>query len=285
MCVLLCEVSHRNRKVAAMLKKILIGSAIAVGLGTFVFGRDTISYLRTGCRSVRQAVKAEVPVEFEIERARTMVDQLVPDIRQCMHVIAEQQVDIEHLTAALDRKTGELGRQKDAIMALKSDLGSGKSTFTYASQKFTSNDVKRDLSNRFERYKAAEEMLAADKKILAAREQTLVANRDKLEGLMQAKKDLEVKLEQLQARLQTVKAAETVSQLAIDDSNLSHARKLIDDLNKQLDVKQRVLETEAKFTGMIPVEKSEPAVASDLDQQIDAYFGTEAKSTEVAGRD
>ncbi len=268
-----------------MLKKILIGSAIAVGLGTFVFGRDTISYLRTGCRNVRQAVKAEVPVEFEIERARTMVDQLVPDIRQCMHVIAEQQVDIEHLTAALDRKSGELGRQKDAIMALKTDLGSGKSTFTYASQKFTSNDVKRDLSNRFERYKAAEEMLAADKKILAAREQTLVANRDKLEGLMQAKKDLEVKLEQLQARLQTVKAAEAVSQLAIDDSNLSHARKLIDDLNKQLDVKQRVMETEVKFAGMIPVEKSEPAVASDLDQQIDAYFAVEAKSTEVAGRD
>ena len=192
--VLVCEICHRNRKVAAMLKKILIGSAIAAGLGTFVFGRDTISYLRTGCRNVRQAVKAEVPVEFEIERARTMVDQLVPEIRQCMHVIAEQQVDIEHLTAALDKKSGDLGRQKDAIMALRSDLGSGKSTFTYASQKFTSNDVKRDLSNRFDRYKAAEEMLAADKKILAARGQTLVANRDKLEGLMQDKKELEIGL-------------------------------------------------------------------------------------------
>ena len=267
-----------------MFKKLLVGGAIAVALGAFVFGRDSFSYFRTGYRSVQQAVKAEVPVEFEIERARTMVDQLVPDIRQCMHVIAEQQVDIEHLTAALDRKTGDLGRQKDGILALRNDLGSGKSSFTYASHKFTSGEVQRDLATRFVRYKAAEEMLAADKQILAAREQTLVANRDKLDGLMQAKKELEVKLEQLQARLQTVRAAEAVSQLAIDDSSLSHARKLIDDLNRQLDVKQRVLETEVKFAGLIPVEKAESAVAADLDQQIDAYFGTPAKSTEVAER-
>lgn len=266
-----------------MLKKILIGSAIAVGLGTFVFGREAISYIRTGCRNVQNVVRAEVPVEFEIERARTLVDQLVPDIRQCMHVIAEQQVDIEHLNTALARKESDLGKQKDAILALRSDLGSGKTTFTYASHRYSATDVKRDLATRFERYKSAEELLTADRKILTAREQTLAANREKLDGLMQAKKDLEVKLEQLQARLQTLKAAEAVSQLAIDDSNLSHARKLIEDLNKQLDVKQRVLDAEVKFTGLIPVEKATTDVPGDLDQQIDAYFGP-ATAGEVAGR-
>lgn len=267
-----------------MLKKIVIGSAIGVGLLTFVFGREAVSYVRAGCRNVQSAVRAEVPVEFEIERARTLVDQLVPDIRQCMHVIAEQQVDIEHLTASLGRKEGDLAKQKDAIVALRTDLGSGKSTFTYASHKYTSGDVKRDLSTRFERYKAAEELLTADHKILAARQQTLTANREKLDGLMAAKKELEVKLEQLQARLHTVKAAEAVSQLAIDDSNLSHARKLIEDLNKQLDVKQRVLDAEVKFTGLIPVEKATPAVPMDLEQQIDAHFSQPADAASVAER-
>ncbi len=269
-----------------MLRKILLGAGIAVGLGTFVFGREAISYLRAGCRNVQNAVKAEVPVEFEIERARTLVDQLVPDIRQCMHVIAEQQVDIEHLTTALTRKEAELGKQKDAILALRDDLGSGKGSFTYASHKYSANDVKRDLATRFERFKAAEEILAADRQILTAREQTLVANREKLDGLMQAKKELEVKLEQLQARLHTVRAAEAVSQLAIDDSNLSHARKLIEDLNKQLDVKQRVLDAEVKFTGLIPVEKAAPTAPANLTEQIDAYFGADkaADASEVATR-
>ena len=95
-----------------------------------------------------------------------------------------------------------------------------------------------------------------------------------------------MKLEQLQARMHTVRAAEAVSQLAIDDSNLSHARKLIGDLNKQLDVKQRVLETEAKFVGMIPVEKAEPIAPANLAEQIDAYFSSDkpADAAEVATR-
>lgn len=256
-----------------MIKKIVFGSAVALALGTFVFGRDVFSYLRTGFHSVRDAVKSEVPIEFEIQRARTMVDQLVPDIRQCMHVIAEQQVDIEHLVANLARKDQEIGKQREALLTLRADLGSGKSVFIYAGHSYQACDVKRDLSTRFERFKAAEDILAADRKILAAREQTLKANREKLDGMLQAKKELEVKLEQLQARVQTVRAAETVSTLAIDDSNLSHARTLIAELNKQLDIKEKVLDAEGKFTGLIPVETTQtPAAPNDIGLQIDAYF-------------
>ena len=255
-----------------MLKKGLLGLAVAALIGTFVLGREGVSYFRAGCQNVRNAVKAEVPIEFEIERARSLVDQLVPDIRQCMHVVAEQQVDIEHRQTQLAQKEVEIAKQKDAILALRSDLGTGKSAFVYAKHSYTAGDVKRDLASRFERFKAAEEMLQADRKILTAREQTLIANREKLENMLQAKKDLEVKLEQLQARIHTVKAAEAVSQLAIDDSNLSHARKLITELNKQLDVKQKMLDVEGRFVGLIPVETVEPAVPTDLDKQIDAYF-------------
>jgi hypothetical protein len=255
-----------------MLKKGLLGLAVAALLGTFVLGREAVSYVRAGCQNVRNAVKAEVPIEFEIERARTMVDQLIPDIRQCMHVVAEQQVDLEHLQATLAQKELDIGKQKEVILALRTDLGSGKGSFVYAKHSYTAGDVKRDLASRFQRFKVAEEILTADRKIMAARQQTLVANQGKLENMMQAKKELEVKLEQLQARIHTVKAAELVCQLAVDDSNLSHARKLITDLNKQLDVKQKMLDVEGKFVGLIPVETVVPSVPADLDQQIDAYF-------------
>ena len=266
----------------SMIKKSLVGAAVVALLGSFVFGREALSYLRTGCRNVREVVKSEVPLEFEIERARTLVDQLVPDIRQCMHVIAEQQVDVEYRQAALAQREAGLLKQKDAILAIRSDLASGKDTFVYASHSYSSNDVQRDLANRFDRYKAAEETLAAERTILQARKQTLVANSNKLDGMNQAKRDLEVKLEQLQARVQTVRAAETVSHLAFDDSNLNHARKLITDLNKQLDVKQKMLDTEAKFADLIPVESMTAEVPKNLNQQIDAYFGNAVEVGTVA---
>jgi len=266
-----------------MLKKLVLGAVGVAVAGMFVFGRDVTSYVRTGANSVRQAVKAEVPLEFEITRAREMVERLVPDIRQCMHVVAEQQVDIEHLTADVERKTAEISKQKEAILALRSDLGEGKNIHVYAGRKYASDEVKRDLATRFERFKAAEEILAADRKILMARETTLNANQDKLNGMLQAKKDLEVQLEQLEARLHTLRAAETVSQLAIDDSNLSHARKLITELNKQIDVKERILDAEGKFNGLIPVESATPAVPEDIGSRIDEYFDEEpADATQEA---
>lgn len=268
-----------------MIKKGLLGLAVAGLLGTFVFGTEAVSYLRAGCRNVKNAVKAEVPIEFEAERAQTLVERLVPDIRQCMHVVAEQQVDLENLQTLLTQKEADLTKQKEAILALRTDLGTGKGSFVYARHSYTASDVRRDLASRFERFKAAEEILAADRKILTAREQALAANREKLESMMQAKKELEVKLEQLQARIHTVKAAETVSQLAIDDSNLSNARKLISELNKQLDVKQRILDVEGKFVGLIPVETPAPAAPADLDRQIDAYFSTPQADDTFAARD
>jgi chromosome segregation ATPase len=256
-----------------VVKKVVLGSLVALGVGGFVLGKDLWSYVRTGAHSVRQAVKAEVPVEFEIERARNLVDRLIPDIRQCMHVIAEQQVEVEHLSQEIARRDDEIRQQKAEMLALRNDLGTGRSTFQYASHTYTQHDVKRDLASRFERFKAAEEILAADRKILVAREQNLTANQDKLTGMMQAKKELEVKLEQLQARMETIRAAETVSTLAIDDSNLSHARQLINDLNKQLDVKQRVLDAEGRFTGLIPVHaKGDAPIPANIEAEIDAYF-------------
>lgn len=267
-----------------MIKKGLFGLAVMALLGTFVFGREAVSYFRAGCRNVQNAVKAEVPIEFEIERAKTMVDQLIPDIRKCMHVVAEQQVDIERMQAEIVQRETEIGKQKSAIMAMRSDLGTGKPTFVYASHTYGASDVKRELASRFERFKAAEEILTADRKILTAREQALVANREKLENMMHAKKELEVKLEQLQARVHTIQAAETVSRLAIDDSNLTHARKLITDLNRQLDVKQRMLDVEGKFVSMIPVEQIAPEAPTDLDQQIDAYFNVPRETEPVASK-
>jgi hypothetical protein len=268
-----------------MLKKALIGTGIATALAVFVFGKDVFSYARTSASSVRDAVKSEVPIEFEIERARKVVENLMPDIRHCMHVTAEQQVDIEHLTADIARKEDELGRQKGQILALRTDLASGKETFQYASRKYTSDEVKRDLATRFERFKAAQEALARDKQILVAREKALQANQKKLDDMFVAKQNLEVQLEQLDAKLKTIQAAETVSELEIDDSQLSQAKTLIKQLNRELDVRQTKLDNEGKFTGLIPVDAAD-VVPSNIGEQIDEYFGPEKTEAETeAGAD
>lgn len=270
-----------------MLKKSIFGVAAAALLSTFVFGRDVVSYVKTfGC-SARDRIKSEVPIEFEIQRARDMVENLVPDIRQCMHVIAEEEVNVEHLLRDVAKAESELGKQKGEILALRRDLDSGRQTYQYASRTYTANDVKRDLSARFERFKVAESTLASKKQILAAREKSVVAAREKLDNMLSEKRDLEVKVEHLEARVKTIQAAQTASSVQLDNSQLARAKKLISDLNKQLDVTQRVLDEEGKFAGLIPVDPAN-VVPEDLSSQIDEYFGkpspAEANDKSVADR-
>jgi hypothetical protein len=257
-------------------KKTLIGVAVAAVLSTLAFGRDVFSYAKTFGSSAREAIKAEVPIEFEIQRARDMVANLVPDIRKCMHVIAEEEVNVEHLSKEIARAETDMNKQKDEILALHRDVDQGRQTYQYASRVYTSHEVKRDLAARFERYKTAETTLASKRQILTAREKSVSAAREKLDGMLASKRDLEVQLENLDARLKTVQAAQTASSVQLDDSQLARAKKLIGELNKQLDVTQKMLDADGKFTGLIPVDAANP-VPEDLSSQIDEYFGRGAK--------
>ena len=232
-------------------KLFFYGGLTLLGTG-LLFGRDGFSYLRTAGHHIRKTVKHEVPLDFQIERARQMADTLIPDLHHSLHVIAEQQVEIEALTERIASREGELAKQKAVIMAMNRDLSqNGKSTFQYASHTYSAHDVQKDLERRFKRFQTAEEDLKRERQILQARESALSANREKLEGLMTAKGELDVQIAQLEARLKAVEAAESVSHLAIDNSQLSQVKKLIAELNKDLDIKQKMLDGEGEFVDLI----------------------------------
>lgn len=264
-----------------MIKKALIGVLGTAALTTFVFGSDVFSYVKTFGTTARDAIKSEVPIEFQIERARDMVENLVPDIRKCMHVIAEEEVNVEHLNRDIARCDSDMHKQKGEILALRREMDLGKQTYQFASRTYSANEVRRDLACRFERFKVAESTLASKKQILTAREKSVVAAREKLENMLADKRDLEVQIENLDARMKTLQAAQTATSVQLDNSQLARAKKLIGELNKQLDVAQRVLDAEGKFTGLIEVDTTAQP-PEDLSAQIDEYFGKKPPVCEPA---
>ncbi|WP_339911346.1 hypothetical protein [Symmachiella dynata] len=253
-----------------MIKKAILSTAALALVGTFVFGRDAASYVKTSATMVKDSIRSEVPPELEIERARDLVNNLLPDIRSTMRQIAEAEVDVEHRTAQIMRDEDELARQKQEMLALKSYVQNGEEV-RYVGRTYSEAEMKQDLARRFERFQLAEQTLESHRKILKAREQVVVAARSKLENMMASKRDLQVKIENLDARLQALQAAEAASDCNIDDSRLSRAKQLIADLNKQLDVKGKMLDAEERLTPMIPVHTG-PMVPEDLNEQIDQYF-------------
>jgi len=266
-----------------MIKKTLVTVAGLTLLSVLFFGRDAASYVYTSFGWMKDSVKSQVPIEFEIERARRMVKNLVPDIRKNMHVIAQEEVEIERLDKEIAKTEQTMTREKGEIMKLKDDLSTVQPVYHYAGRTFTVQAVKLDLANRFERYKTHDATLASLREIQNARRKSLDAARQKLENMLAARRQLEVDVENLEAQFKMVEVAQTVSEHNIDDSQLGRVKELITDIRTRLNVAERLANT-PMIDGEIPVSTPQGDNENIVDQ-ITEYFTGESRPTEVAEAD
>ncbi|MFQ5730984.1 MAG: hypothetical protein ACE5KM_03405 [Planctomycetaceae bacterium] len=267
-----------------MIKKLVIGGVVFAMLGSLVaFGGRPFSYARTWVVSWKRNAEANVPLGLKIQNAREEVEKLGPDIRKSMYVIAEQQVDVENLQKRIAKRREDVKRHEQVLRRMRNDLKRGDASYVYAGRSYLASEVRRDLALRFDRFRTAEESLKRDAKILVAKQASLKANERRLEEMLSAKKQLEVQIEQLEARHKTLLAAEATSELEFDDTHLSRTKTLIKRINKELDVRDRVMAAEGKLSGLIPVdEKPTQIPVTNITQNIDDYFAKrDGKSAKV----
>lgn len=252
-----------------MLKKILLGSAIVVGSGALIAGTSGVSYVKTGYHSIRDTIKEQIPIEVEIKRARDMISDLKPEIADNLKVIAREEVEVAKLQREVAAKQTSLNKSKQAILKLKDDVQSGVKYVSYGGKQFDMDEVRKDLNDRFKHFQTQEATSSKLEKVLAARELNLQAARRKLDEMLAAKRQLEVEVENLQARHTMVQVAETSSQFSMNDSRLSNVRQTLDEIATRIDVAEKLVDCCDSTMG-IPV--SEDDAPSDLVDQITEYF-------------
>lgn len=271
---------HKQKGNGAMIRTSIKGATIGAGvlalLGLFFFGWDAASYVTTGVDRMTDSVRSNVPIEFEIDRARTMIKDLEPDIRQNMQVIAEEEVALRRLNDRIEKLGSQLDSQKNAIMTLRNDLTSEREVFVYANREYTQAQVKADLASRFGRFKTQNATLESLKKTRDARERSLSAARQKLDGMFAARRQLEVDVENLEAQLKMVEAAQTTASYQFDDSRLSRVKELVENLQTRLDVTAKLLDQETVPAGEIQLDSEVPG---DVVDQVDVYFSDEIAVT------
>ncbi len=260
-----------------MIKKALF-TVVALGLTTVVlFGRDAASYVGTTYDRLTSSVRDSVPVEFQIDRARAMVRDLEPEIRRSMHVIAKEEVALEQLNAQINLSEQKVEKDKREILRLQADLGQGKDIYRYASRSYTTEQVKQDLARRFSRFKVSDETLANLQSMRDARERNLNAAQQKLASMINARRNLEVDVQNLEAKSKLVEVAQASSEYVFDDSQLARAKGLITEIRTQLDVAAKLANADVNVEIEIPLDGTVPA---DITDQVAEYFslGGEKKS-------
>jgi BMFP domain-containing protein YqiC len=266
-----------------MIMKWLKRSVIVVAgvslLGGMLFGKDVVSYVRSSAKSVQTVVKDSVPIEFELRRARDLLEEIIPEMHANVRLIAQEEVEVAALNVDIAKSQDSMKDEELRIAKLRDALAEPKAQYCFAGIEYPRSYVKEDLANRFERFKESELVLASKKRLLVSRENSLHAAMQVLEQTRGRKRMLEDKIESLASQYRLVKAASVGSNIQVDNSKLAQTEKLITQIKKRLDVAERILAHESQFVQAIPVDA---VPEEDLLTQVDDYFKTRDQQTKLA---
>src|SRR6185503_6836133 len=150
--------------------------------------------------------------------------------------------------------------------------------YRYASRTYTTDEVKQALSRRFSRFKVADDTLASMKQMRDARKKNLDAAQQKLAAMVNARRKLDVDVQNLEAKRKLVEVAQASSEYVFDDSQLARAKELITDIRTKLDVQAKLANADVNVQTEISLDDATP---SDITDQVAEYFKLGEKEKEV----
>lgn len=255
--------------IGKLIKVGLLSTAGLVLVGGLVFGRDLCSYASSSGRSIRLAIKDTVPVEFELRRAKDLLDDIIPEMQANVRLIAQQEVEIANLKEDIARADKQLADEMLRVAKLRDHLGSGQTSFTIGQITWTREQLKQDLARRFDWVREAEVVLSGKKKLLENRQQSLAAAVQTLEKTRGHKSLLEGQIAALEARHKLLQATAVGSGTQVDTGKVAQTEQLIAQIRTKLDVAERVLAHESRFVQQVPVDAVDE---KELVGQVDEYL-------------
>lgn len=254
-----------------MVKYGVIGLAGAALLGGLLFGADILSYAGTSAKAVRTAMKDNVPIEFELQRARDTLDQVIPEMQANIRLVAQEEVEVNNLNGEIRLCSDSLDTEKVRVAKLRDLLTTERVRYTFAGIEYSRDQVKDELARRFDRFKEAELVLAGKKRLLETRQKSLQAAMKMLDSTRAQKVRLEDQIAMLDSQYRLVKASAAGSGIQIDNSKLAQTERLLGEIKKRLDTTERILAHEARFTQPMDIDVTSE---HDLVTQVDDYFKT-----------
>lgn len=247
----------------------VVGVCSVALVGGLIFGKDLLSYAHTSARSLQTAVKDSVPLDFELQRARDLLEGIIPEMQANVRVIATEEVEVASLDSEVQRGEQSLAQEHNGLAQLANALGIQQASYSFGGRDFTRQQVKEDLARRFDRFKEAESVLESKKRLLASRKTSLQAAMQLLEKTRSQKAVLEDKIAMLEGQYRLVQAASASSQFQVDGTKLAQTEKLIGEIKKRLDVAERVLAHQATFVSPIEVDVvSEKDLVAQVQQHL-----------------
>lgn len=263
-------------------KWLFLTGVVLGGAGFLFLGTDLPSYVGTMAASVREGVTDQVPVEFELKRATSLIRQIDPQIDVCKRDVARAEVELEELHASVEHLQkvvdGEAGKLKTGVRLLSGD---GAAEHRLASDHLARRRVEADLQRTKDSYVNNAAILKAKKALIERQVQAVEVAKQRLLAVRTEREALEEQVRSLKTQQQQIEAmAANSRRFDLDSTALSQAKEVIAKVRKRLDVAQKMLENDMVFhgdDGLLVVEEGR-----DVVREIHDLFGPSAGSATAA---
>jgi hypothetical protein len=258
----------------------LIGAAAFGILGFVTFGTSFGSYMRSSLGLMKNSVKESIPIEFEIQRARDLLEDLIPETRANLRLVAQEEVEVLNLDKEIAAQRDAVGEQRKKVQKLRETLATQEVSYRIGDRRYERTELVDSLSTQFDRLTTAERFLAGKEELLKNRKSSLSAAMKKLEQTRIAKVELEAQIEALEEQFRLMKLAASGKDFRLDDSKLAEVQKVLKELKDRLDVTQRVMASEAKFIDDLPLESDQDE--GTVFERVDSYFTRKPEAAPAA---
>lgn len=252
--------------VCSMFKKTALGvgaGALTLGL---LFGTSAPSYVKAFLTHARKSVQTNVPIDIQIERARQEIANLEPAIHEGIEALAKAEVEVEDLGHQIAAHKQNLDTQERKLVAIRGQMDSG---YRRTDGGDRSREVQGSAARLLDSYKHSKQLLGQKEATLALKQDQVRANKATLEKMMEQKKLLSAKIEQIETQLKQIQATQAANEYSFDSTALSKAKQSISDLEKRLSEMAKVAEYEGRLVDadVLIVEPSRD-IAHEIDEEL-----------------
>ena len=224
---------------AITFRRALLAGAAALGL--YSVGDEGLNYVRTANRMVTTEVSGTIPLEFQLERAKTMIADLEPEIQQNMMAVAHEEAGVAQLQkeirAAQDRVTDEM----NGLSELSSAMDDSSLTIHVGERRALPTEVEAEMKRRMEIVQVSEATIESKQQQLDIRETALAAARTKIKRMLDARQALGLRVENLEARVRSLRSDAVSVSLELDDTQVSKCEQFLADLDARVEVSEQIV--------------------------------------------
>lgn len=251
----------------SMVKKGLLGAGVgALTLG-LLFGTSAPSYTKAFFTQFRKQVQSNVPIDFQIEKARQEIAALEPAIHNGIEALAKAEVEVEDLNRQIVDHRQKIDQQQRELVALRDAMETG---YRRTDGTDKSRQIEAAAARRLDSFKHGKQLLAQKEETLKLKQIQVEAAKGTLDKMMEQKKLLAAKVEQIETRLKQIQVTAASNEFSLDDTALAKAKSSVSELEKRLNQMARVAEYEGRLIDKDLPILIEPArnVAREIDEEL-----------------